>query len=318
MNNKNQLVSLPELRIGYWAHTKKLRMDRFIKNIDKQIEFNQGKNIISGEPELFQFIDDTINTISGIQHLNSDAENLLVDYTTDKVLEEFCKINQYYSFNSDSKRALRCIYSGLFSEIRNGKSAIDEVSKNHYRKLKDWLIKYNSFAGRIYANADRIVEPVACSEYSYHLQMDIFRMDVERLMSPVLDIGCGKQGNLVHYLNSKGIEVYGIDRYKFDSGILQTSDWLEYDYGIKKWGTIISNLGFSNHFIHHNLRKDGNYIEYGKTFMNILNSLKVGGCFHYAPDLPFIEIYLDKNKFNVTQYEVTGSDFKATTITRLK
>lgn len=293
-------------------------MDNFIENIDNQIEFNQGKNIFLDEPNLFKFIDETINTISNIDHLDVDSENFLVDYTTDKVLEEFCRINQYYSFNSESKCALRSIYSDLFSEIRCKKNSIDEISKNHYQKLKNWLVRFNSFAEEIYSNADQIIKSVPCSEYSYNLQIDIFRIDVERLISPVLDIGCGKHGNLVKYLNSKEIEVYGIDRYKFDSDILQTFDWLEYDYGINKWGTIISNLGFSNHFHNHNLRKDGNYIEYGKTFMNILNSLKVGGCFYYAPDLPFIEIYLDQNKFEITKYEIGGLDFKATTIRRLK
>lgn len=64
---------------------------------------------------------------------------------------------------------------------------------------------------------------------------------------------------------------------------------------MKKWGTIVSNLGFSNHFNHHNLREDGNFIKYAKTYMNILYSLKPGECFHYAPDLPFIEKYLDEN-----------------------
>lgn len=293
-------------------------MNKFIENIDKQIEFNQGINIILDELELFKFIDDTINTISSIDDLNTDAENFLIDYATDKVLEEFCRINQYYSFNSESKNALRCVYSNLFYAIRCKKETIDEISKNHYLRLKKWLIKYNSFAEKIYSNVDLRVQPVVCFEYSYNLQIDILRIDVERLISPVLDIGCGKQGNLVNYLKSKEIEVYGIDRYKFDSDILQTFDWLEYDYGIEKWGTIISNLGFSNHFHNHNLRQDGNYIEYGKTFMNILNSLKVGGCFHYAPDLPFIEIYLDKSKFEIAKYEISGLDFKATTITKLK
>lgn len=292
-------------------------MNKFIESIDKQIEFNQGINIILDEPELFKFIDDTVNTISSINDLNTDLENFLIDYATDKVLDEFCRINQYYSFNSESKNALRCIYADLFNEIRYKKEPIGEISKNHFLRLKKWLVTFNSFAETTYSNAEQRVKPVVCAEYSYDLQIDILKIDVNRLVSPVLDIGCGKQGNLVNYLKSKEIEVYGIDRFKFDSDILQTFDWLEYDYGTEKWGTIISNLGFSNHFHNHNLRKDGNYIEYGKTFMNILNSLKVGGCFHYAPDLPFIEIYLDKSKFEIAKYEISGLNFKATTITKL-
>ena len=93
-------------------------MNKFIRSIDKQIEFNQGKNIFLDNPEIFQFINDTINAISNINELNIDSENLLIDYATDKVLEEFCRVNQYYSFDSKSKLDLRKIYSELFSIIR--------------------------------------------------------------------------------------------------------------------------------------------------------------------------------------------------------
>jgi hypothetical protein len=69
-------------------------------------------------------------------------------------------------------------------------------------------------------------------------------------------------------------------------------------------GTITSNLGFSNHFNHHHLRKDGHFIEYAKTFMDILNSLKIGGSFYYAPDLPFIEKYLDRVKYRIKTHNI--------------
>lgn len=116
----------------------------------------------------------------------------------------------------------------------------------------------------------------------------------------------------------KGVETYGIDRFSFTDKNLSNSDWLEYSYGVEKWGTIISNLGFSNHFKHHNLREDGNYIEYGKKYMEILKSLKIGGEFYYAPDLPFIEQYLDSRQFRIDKNEIGKYHFKTTKITRLK
>lgn len=137
-------------------------------------------------------------------------------------------------------------------------------------------------------------------------------------MQPVLDIGCGINGLLVDYLKNQGIDVLGIDRFKFTISNLITADWLEYDYGKEKWGTIVSNLGFSNHFNHHNLREDGNYVGYGKTYMNILNALKFGGCFHYAPDLPFIEKYLDSKRFELKKYEINECDFKTTIIKKVR
>ena len=293
-------------------------MNKFKESVDKQIAFNQGKNIFLNKPEIFQFISETINAISNVNELDSNSESLLINYTADKAIEEFCRINQYYSFDTKSKMALRNIYSDLIVNIRTGTNSIEEISKNHYKKLKEWLKKSNPFAEKIYSNAYPKIEPVACSEYSPELQLVILKIESATLKEPVLDVGCGKQGNLVNYLHEHGISIYGIDRFSTTNNNLFNFDWLEYDYGLEKWGTIISNLGFSNHFKHHHLKEDGNYIEYGKKYMDILKSLKIGGSFHYAPDLPFIEQYLNYNEFKIDKYEIGGYDFKTTIITRLK
>jgi len=292
--------------------------DSFIKNIDKQIEFNQGKNIFLDNLDIFQFANETVKAISTINGFNPDSKLFLIDYATDKAIEEFCRVNQYYSFDSKAKNDLRKIYSDLFESLQTKIDSTENISKSHYENLKKWLQKSNPFAEKIYINAGEKINPVACSEYSPDLQINILQIDIEHLMQPVLDIGCGKQGFLVNYLKNQKIEAYGIDRFKFTTSDLITADWLEYDYGVKKWGTVVSNVGFSNHFNHHNLRKDGNYIEYGKTYMAILHSLKEGGCFHYAPALPFIEKYLDSNQFALNKYEIKGFDFKTTILKRLK
>jgi hypothetical protein len=293
-------------------------MDKFIKSINKQIKSNQGKNIFVHNLEIFQFVSETVKAVSNVNELNDDSEQFLIDYATDKAIEEFCRVNQYYSFDSKSRRDLRNIYSDLFKNIRTTTGSIEDVSKNHYEKLQNWLKESNPFAKKIYINTDEKIRPVVCSEYSPDLQIDILQMDIKCLMQPVLDIGCGSQGKLVNHLKDHGIEVYGIDRFKFTASNLKTADWLEYDYGVKKWGTVISSMGFSNHFNHHHLREDGNYIEYGKTYMNILHSLKVGGRFHYAPDLPFIERYPDNDQFALRKYEINEYLFKTTIIERLK
>ncbi len=294
-------------------------MDKYLNNIDKQIEFNQGKNLFLDENDMtLRFVDETIKAISDLDEINIDAEKILIEYATNKALEEFCRINQYYTFNSQAKNNLRNIYSDLFSSIKTNKNSIETISKNHYQNLKQWLRKTNPFAEKIYANSDSDIDPVACSEYTPDLQINVLKIDKKTIMEPVLDIGCGKQGNLVKYLTKLGIETFGIDRFLFTDNNLTNSNWLEYNYGIEKWGTIISNLGFSNHFKHHNLREDGNYIEYGKKYMDILKSLKIGGRFHYAPDLPFIEKYLDYSQFKIEKHKMVEYDFNTTIITRLK
>lgn len=291
-------------------------MDELRKIIDSQITSNQGSNIFL--PDKFRFIKETIKAISEIHELHPELEKILIDYATEKALEEFCRMNQYFTFNSQARNDLRELYRDLFLSIRTKKESIEKISKNHYQNLKIWLQKTNPFSENTYSNADLNIEPVACAEYSPDLQIKILKLDIKSIMEPVLDVGCGKNGNFVDYLSKLGIEIFGIDRHSFTQKNLISTDWLEYDYGVEQWGTIISNLGFSNHFRHHNLREDGSFIAYGKKYMIILNSLKVGGKFHYAPNLPFIERFLPVSHFKMEKYEICGYGFQTTIITRLK
>ncbi len=291
-------------------------MDNFKKSIDRQITFNQGKNILHNKPGPFRFISETTGGVGKMTDMDNASLQVLIDYTTYKALEEFCRVNQYYSFNTEAKEELRGIYADLFEAVKaDVREEVD--SHEHYVRLRNWLIKYNAFAGNLYGESGENIEPVACSEYSAHIQVDILQVDSENILQPVLDIGCGKQGMLVSHFMSKGIEACGIDRFSFTRPNLFTADWLEYDYGVSKWGTVISHLGFTNHFSHHNLREDGNYLAYGKTYMKILQSLKIGGSFHYAPGLPFIEKYLDDQRYALTVHPIEGHDFKTVVIKRL-
>lgn len=298
----------------------KHRMNNILDDIENQIAFNKGKNFFNKEAiRSMEFTPETIAAIECFWEIDTTAEkNLLIDYLTNRVLQEFCKVNQYYTFNAHSQRVLRDIYIDLFANIRNPNANHDLIAKVHYASIKKWLLKSNSFAEKIYTTKDVLVEPVACYEYSADLQLEIFQIDKDRIAGPVLDIGCGKQGNLVWHLRANGIEAYGFDRFAETGHFLTRYSWFEFEFGIEKWGTITSNLGFSNHFKHHHLRYDGHFIEYAKTFMDILNSLKIGGHFYYAPDLPFIEKYLESSKFKLEMQNSRIQKNKSIKITRLK
>jgi SAM-dependent methyltransferase len=140
---------------------------------------------------------------------------------------------------------------------------------------------------------------------------------MKQLVEPILDIGCGVKGELVRFLREKGFVAYGFDRFVKDTPDLINADWLEFPFEEQQWGTIISNLGFTNHFMHHHLRNDGNFIGYAKRYMEILDALKPGGTFIYAPDLPFIERYLDREKFRITKHDVGQSEIKSVKVKRL-
>jgi SAM-dependent methyltransferase len=293
-------------------------MENLKMSIDAQIVSNRGKNLFhDGISASNEFIELLVDNLKDINNLSSQQEDELISYTTDKVFQEFCRINQYYSFGQPERQELKNIYAELFSNIKNSNSSIAALSETHFTNLRNFIYKTNPFAGKIYPQMEEDIQPVACSEYTSELQIEIFQLNIADIMEPVLDIGCGRQGNMVKYLRARGIEAYGFDRLPSDLPFLTTADWLEYQYGVSRWGSIISNLGFSNHFIHHNLREDGNYLSYAEKYMEILRSLKPGGCFYYAPGLPFIEQHLNRNRFQVSTMDNVPNGPRALIIKRL-
>ncbi|MDD3321281.1 MAG: hypothetical protein PHS59_07545 [Paludibacter sp.] len=291
--------------------------------IEKQLTSNSGKNLLaSNEISSLKFIDVNEMLVRSIKEMDAKTEQEMVDFAADEALQEFCRINQYFSFNSQSVEELKSIYRQLNSTIRMLKddastAELEFVSQQHYNNLCDWLVKTNAFAGKMYDKNQEFAQPVACSEYPPSLQLNILQLDIKTMLQPVLDIGCGREMNLVNYLRDNGIEAYGIDRFENKSPFYQKTDWLEYQFESNKWGTIISNLGFSNHFTHHNARIDGKYRDYAIKYMEILDSLQLNGSFHYSPDLPFIEVYIDKSKYRCINLSIEGYAYKASQITKI-
>ena len=134
-------------------------MENFKKNIDKQIEHNKGKNLFKTDSvKNMQFISETLNTIEDIGTIDIDTENILIDYATDKCLEEFCRINQYLSFSNVDRTKLRIIYADLFKSIKNKDETISQISKNHYQNLKSWIQNSNPYTKDIYTNKGEKLE----------------------------------------------------------------------------------------------------------------------------------------------------------------
>jgi hypothetical protein len=294
-------------------------MDNLRKNIDQQIESNKGKNLFFSEKsKVLKFTSETIQAIQNYQQSNEESENTLIDYASNKTLLELCRINQYYSFPAEAQQELKELYQKLFALIKSNNAELETVAESHYQNITHWLKKYNSFAEKIYQNQQETVEPIACSEYSPEIQIQLLHLNLQVLQQPILDIGCGTKASLVKYLRNNQLEAYGIDRFETAEPFMQNADWLNFSYKNQKWGTIISNLGFSNHFKHHHLREDGNFMLYAQKYIEILQSLKTGGSFHYAPDLPFIEQYLDTDTFCISNFAIENLPFKCTVIEKLK
>jgi len=183
------------------------------------------------------------------------------------------------------------------------------VSEKLFRIIIRALVKANGLALFVIDDGEFLwLRRSPCEEYTAEFQLALLGLDFSDLKEPVLDVGCGPNACLVEALRDHGVEAYGLDRLMSESSYIYASDWLDFQFAPAAWGTIISNMAFSNHFWHHHLRMDGQHVAYARKYMEMLQSLKQGGKFVYAPGLPFIERFLKETKgFAVSQNSLPPS-----------
>jgi hypothetical protein len=296
----------------------------FKECIDRQMASNRGINLFSEDfSGLLHFSDEMIRLMLDAKNPDPELRDEICEYLVDKALLEFCRVNQFYTFNEKTRRDLKLIYSGLIDAIDRKHTGLDGkvaagLLREHHQNLRDWLVVSNPFAQKMYESGPEKANPVPCSEYSGIFQLQILSIDLNHLKEPLLDIGCGSGGNLVTYLREQGFDARGFDRFAEEKPYLEKNDWFGFDFGKSKWGTLVSNLAFSHHFRHHHFREDGNYTDYARKYIEILDSLIPGGSFYYAPDLPFIEEFLDPDRFLKQNYDLGDQGFRSSVIKRLK
>ncbi|MFP3919371.1 class I SAM-dependent methyltransferase [Lysinibacillus telephonicus] len=296
----------------------------FKKVIEQQIFHNKNKSllyklvngqlILTASKESKELLAQKVHEIQEFIALSKEEGTYgeLINYASDKSIKLFLEVNQYLDFNSKDYKILRNIYANLFDQVcalayQNyiSEEDIDCLFAGHYKNLQAFL--YESNGAEIlkkYKEAPDLFQ-VKCAEYTPSFQLKLLNIDLETIEQPVLDIGCGSQGHLVYFLREKGIEAFGIDRNVKSNDYLFKRNWLEVSFSPKTWRTIISHMAFSNHFTHHHLKADGKFESYALKYMEILNSLKVGGSFIYAPGLSFFEeLLITHNKnYSVETFE---------------
>lgn len=294
----------------------------FHHSIDKQIQANKGKNLYYLERDaLFKFCEG--NGILTQRHkfaeILSDTatQESLIEYTISNVLREFFYTNQYITVSERDKSILRKVYKKLLSELSDQQIPLSDIASRHFTRLTTWLSYSNPHIEKLNPSNQKTAAEVVCSEYSAALQLELLDINPGNLMEPVLDVGCGEHGHLSAFLKEKELNVLGIDRLlsQKESWLSEIS-WFEFEFKPDSWGTIISNLSFTSHFLNNHLREDGKFMQYAQKYMEILQSLKQGGSYHYAPSLPFIEEHLDKKTYKVDR-KIINKDHHRTIITRL-
>ena len=291
-------------------------IQKFIEKTKNQFQHNALKNIFDQTLSL-SFTNEIKELISkskdDIRVIDENSKEYVISYCVSHFIKTFYEYYPYLHFKNNDYLEIRTIYLTLFEDIINIKN-IDDVEKTHYHRIRNFIKKNNPY---YYLNNKKI-EPrkIIYTEYSAKTQIDILKIKIDSLHEPVLDIGCGKSFNLVKYLRSLKVNAYGIDRMIEENEYIFNCDFLSYDYGSDKWGTIISNLAFSSHFINHYFIGDNQDIEYAKTYMKILQSLQKKGSFIYAPSLPFIEDLLPSNQYLIDRMRIDNGFF-GTKVTKI-
>lgn len=220
-------------------------------------------------------------------------------------LAEFARslhlLNQYVDFGGEAASRVAACYSLFFRELL----ACLEAKEDLAERLGAQIVAHRQRLGEALAGIPglregerAVAKPCFC--YSPSLQMRILGLEPGAIREPLLDIGCGPEALLVRALHGRGIRAFGIDRsIARREDYLAEAGWEGRDFGAELWGTIVSNLAFSNHFIYHYIREDGADIAYLRRYMDILAALEPGGSFRYAPSLPFVERHLDRARYSV-------------------
>jgi hypothetical protein len=290
-----------------------------IKNRNRNIFYksSDGRGNLTLPGTVFSFISNNrLELKYFFSGVNGSAGSYFTDifsgYSARRMLRTLSSMNQYITIDEDVKRRSYELYRDFIEKmaaICSGdyfpeEKEVASVVTAHQEGLKNILLSIEEIRSSM--TDERFIKPLPCSEYSPVFQLAVLGVSLEEIREPVLDIGCGYKGDLVKYLLSRGIEAYGFDRIVEEDRMLENADWLKKEYGVSRWGTVISHLAFSNHFYRAHFKKSESYIAYSKKYIEILSSLKKDGIFVYAPGLPFIECFLDNDKYDIQRFTPNG------------
>ncbi len=231
-----------------------------------------------------------------VRRLSDVDREYLMQFLVHEFIKSFYDVEHYRHLRCEDYLAIRELYVALLRDMGDERLSHDAIEERHCERIRVLLQKIIPAARTVGRIADAPSRSAAAMEYSAQFQIDLLGLDMASLQEPLLDIGCGEHGYLVEHLRENGLRAYGIDRGQRDESFYICADWLEFDYGRDKWGTIVCNLSFSSHFITHFLQGDAVAGTYARAYLNILHSLAPGGSWIYAPSAPFMEDLLSEEE----------------------
>jgi len=196
---------------------------------------------------------------------------------------------QYLHLGNERQSEISGLYALFLDQLRASDRTTEAAISRHHDRLRLLVRGALEEAGALARILEEPLAPV-CATYSPGFQLQLLGLDPDRLAGPVLDLGCGPDGNLVTHLRGTGRrDVFGVDQNAGEAEGVFRGSWFEAPLASGTWGTVIAHQSFSLHFAHAHLRSEKQAKAYARTYMRILESLKPDGCFAYAPGLPFFE-----------------------------
>jgi hypothetical protein len=292
-------------------------------SIKHQMEINQSKNLLFANVEKIMEIEPDflaaleVSLDSSLRGNPSGDSTRFVAFAAQALLKKITAINQYLSISTNKIAELEEIYRQTWQTMVKTGEIGATLRSQHYPELSRWLagLYPKEFQKRLKDATE--IGHVVYEEYSTLFQIELLGLDVSQLKQPVLDIGCGSQANLVKSLRSQGIESFGFDRHlEIQESYVQQIDWFDYPLERGHWGTIVSNMAFTNHLNYVHLHDATQLEAYLLKMRDVLDALKLGGEFIYAPSLPFVEEYFAPERFSVKR-ENTSAELSVSRVTKL-
>jgi len=289
-------------------------IDRVRKVLRRQLGLNDGKNLLRADSAQLLEIDGTF--LAALEELVSGPGDSLSDEIVDAMatdvaaafIEKIYALNQYVHLDGQAKEALKQIYVDSWHNLVESRRLESTLRDQHYPRIRHFLASHYPTALEEGLRSARRLARVPSSEYSAELQLRLLRVEMGSLKEPILDIGCGAEANLVRFLRSKHLEAYGFDRLIGDSAdYLLQADWFDYEYGLARWGTVISNLSFANHLVFSQRYDESRVERYLLAFSKILDSLAPGGVFVFAPAVDLLAGRVDQTRHVIDRWEIASA-----------
>lgn len=288
-------------------------MRKVFRALQRQLKLNANKNLLHAHGERLLEIDSTfraaLEELLGGQAvpLSEDTLEEIAADAASSFIDRIVAVKQYIQIDTAARTALAEIYRQSWRKLVETRDVESTLRNHHYPRIKAYLEAQYPRAIREALQSSTALGSVPRAEYSAELQRGLFRLTPSAMKAPILDIGCGIQANLVRHLRRQGFDAYGIDRsIGQESDFLIGTDWFDFDFSLKHWGTIVSNLSFSSHFVYAQRYDPSRVPRYMKRYGKILDSLAVEGAFVYAPGVEILEKEIDARNFAVEKWPVSA------------